>query len=225
VLHGHWLREYGIDGSYEKIAIEPGTFSQRIAELRDAGYRGVNVTVPYKEEALSLAQQPDQAAKVAGAANLLVFKPDGNRGAKHRQSRLATAWKRNWTAVTKTVGAVGAGGAARGAALACRLRRSAKVRYSTAKATARQLGRACGCICRTQSLEPGTLEDWPLCAMPAWLSIPPSAGWAHPPLGHRSFRAAKRRRGLRHRLQSAGNHVARKTPRPRSSHHRRAWAC
>ena len=26
VLHGYWLKQYGIDGSYEKIAIEPGTF-------------------------------------------------------------------------------------------------------------------------------------------------------------------------------------------------------
>src|ERR1700761_8752786 len=73
VLHGHWLREYGIDGSYEKIAIEPGTFPQRIAELRDAGYRGVNVTVPYKEEAFALAQSRHSVAEICGAANLLVF--------------------------------------------------------------------------------------------------------------------------------------------------------
>src|ERR1700761_5042075 len=76
VLHGHWLREYSIDGTYEKIAIEPGTFPQRIAELRAAGYRGVNVTVPFKEEAFALAPQKQNAAIICGAANLLIFGND-----------------------------------------------------------------------------------------------------------------------------------------------------
>ena len=36
VLHGHWLNHHGIDGTYEKIAIEPGNFAARVAELRAA---------------------------------------------------------------------------------------------------------------------------------------------------------------------------------------------
>lgn len=115
-LHGHWLREYGIDGAYEKIAIEPGTFAARIAKLRASGYRGVNVTVPYKEEAFALAQVKQHAATVCGAANLLVF--DGEIGGNNTdafgfsdsvEEVLGKGWLRD-----KNVVMLGAGGAARG---------------------------------------------------------------------------------------------------------------
>jgi shikimate dehydrogenase len=115
VLHSHWLKQYGIDGSYEKIAIEPGTFAARIEELRAAGYRGVNVTVPYKEEAFALAQKKESAATICGAANLLLFGDEisGNNTdafglANSVEEVLGKGWLR-W----KNVVMLGAGGAGR----------------------------------------------------------------------------------------------------------------
>src|SRR5262249_13659349 len=77
VLHGHWLEAYGIDGAMIPLAAKTEDFSAIIDGVRRAGFQGVNVTVPHKEAAFALANHPDLAAKVAGAANLLVFLPDG----------------------------------------------------------------------------------------------------------------------------------------------------
>ena len=76
VLHGYWLERYCIEGGYFKIPAAPEEFAATVARLRSEGYAGVNVTVPHKEAAFALAQETDAAAKVAGAANLLVFHDD-----------------------------------------------------------------------------------------------------------------------------------------------------
>jgi shikimate dehydrogenase len=122
VLHGHWLREYGIDGSYEKIAIEPGTFRQRIAYLRAAGYRGVNVTVPFKEEAHRIADFRSTAAMITGAVNLLVFHENGSTEGKNTDAFGLSASLAESLGEDALVGKIavifGTGGAARAAALA-----------------------------------------------------------------------------------------------------------
>lgn len=122
VLHGHWLREYGIDGSYEKIAIQPGTFPQRIAELRAIGFRGLNVTAPFKEEAHRIADFRDTAAMVTGAVNLLVFHDNGLAEGKNTDAfGLAASLAKSLgddALVGKIAVILGAGGAARAAALA-----------------------------------------------------------------------------------------------------------
>lgn len=41
------------------------------------GYRGVNVTFPWKETAVTLADRPSEGARMVGAANTLVFEKDG----------------------------------------------------------------------------------------------------------------------------------------------------
>ena len=80
VLHGYWLKQLGIVGAYDKIPARPEEFSDVIARLRADGYTGVNVTVPHKEAAFSLADENDDAAKLAGASNLLVFGVDHVQG-------------------------------------------------------------------------------------------------------------------------------------------------
>ena len=122
VLHGYWLRECAINGSYEKIAIEPGTFPKRIVELRAAGYRGVNVTVPFKEEAHRIADFHNTAAMITGAVNLLVFHENGLTEGKNTDAfglSASLAESLGEHALTgKTAVILGAGGAARAAALA-----------------------------------------------------------------------------------------------------------
>ena len=72
-LHGHWLRRYGIDGHYVPIALAPQDFAAGLRALPRLGFRGVNVTIPHKEAALSLASTASDAAAAAGAANTLTF--------------------------------------------------------------------------------------------------------------------------------------------------------
>lgn len=62
-----WLRRYGIDGAYVPLAVRPEHLAQALAALPKLGFRGVNVTVPHKEQALSLVHQASPAALRASA--------------------------------------------------------------------------------------------------------------------------------------------------------------
>jgi shikimate dehydrogenase len=66
----------GIDDewSYGAIEMSPQEFPRRIAELPDAGYVGVNVTVPHKQAALAICDDASEVAREIGAANTLSFR-------------------------------------------------------------------------------------------------------------------------------------------------------
>ncbi len=70
-IHGYWLNRYGIDGSYTKEAVQPGRLEGFLRLLATNGYRGCNVTIPYKEEAIHLVDEADATASAIGAANTL----------------------------------------------------------------------------------------------------------------------------------------------------------
>ena len=56
---------------------EEGAFPALIEQLRQAGYLGVNVTVPFKKQAYALADKADALSRLCGAANTLVFAGGG----------------------------------------------------------------------------------------------------------------------------------------------------
>jgi shikimate dehydrogenase len=74
-LHGHWLRRYGIEGYYIPIGLKPQDFEAGMRALPKLGFRGVNVTIPYKELVLSMASSVSDRASLIGAANTIVFRP------------------------------------------------------------------------------------------------------------------------------------------------------
>lgn len=67
------LAEAGIAGTYEAIRIAAGDGARGIDDLRAAGYTGLNVTTPLKEEAYAYVDVLDVAARAAGAVNTIVF--------------------------------------------------------------------------------------------------------------------------------------------------------
>jgi shikimate dehydrogenase len=75
-LHGHWLRRHGIAGHYVPMAVAPADLAAAFAALPKLGFRGVNVTIPHKEQALALADAASDAARRIGAANTITFLPD-----------------------------------------------------------------------------------------------------------------------------------------------------
>ena len=119
-IHRHWLDTYGIDGDYTAYAAEPGTFIQCISTLRKAGFRGVNVTVPYKEEAYALATIRNETALAASAANLLIFNDRDIEARNTDVFGLAASLEENLGADAlkgKIATLLGTGGAARAALL------------------------------------------------------------------------------------------------------------
>lgn len=73
IIHGYWLKQLGIAGSYEKQAVEPENLAAFLSGLSASGYVGCNVTIPHKEAAYGLSQ-PDEIAKRLKSANTLYLK-------------------------------------------------------------------------------------------------------------------------------------------------------
>jgi shikimate dehydrogenase len=75
-IHERFARQTHQRISYERIEIPLDGFEDRALALRDAGYRGLNVTVPFKVDAAKLADDLMPRARLAGAVNTLKFEGD-----------------------------------------------------------------------------------------------------------------------------------------------------
>ncbi|MGO4437217.1 shikimate dehydrogenase [Rhizobium sp. RAF56] len=117
MIHGYWLKKYGLNGSYEAREVAVDDFPAFIARLKDgsSGFVGGNVTIPHKESAFRLADRPDELSEEIGASNTL-WMTDGLLQATNTDGRGFTAnldarrsgWERAERAVI-----LGAGGASR----------------------------------------------------------------------------------------------------------------
>ena len=116
LIHGYWISQHKINGSYEAIALSPDNFVSGIRELVAQGYRGCNVTIPHKEAALRLADSISDRTRAIGAANTLVFK-DGQIIADNTDGigfiNNLKQGAPSWNAESGAAVVLGAGGAAR----------------------------------------------------------------------------------------------------------------
>ena len=116
LIHGHWLRHYGLAGSYEKIAVAPDGLAAFVGSLRNAGFVGGNVTLPHKIGVMALADAVDDDARAIGAANTLWFESGrlhaGNTDVGGYLASL-DAEAPEWDAQGGSAVVIGAGGAAR----------------------------------------------------------------------------------------------------------------
>lgn len=121
-LHGAWIAAAGLDAAYVPLRVGTEAFRPLMQSLRGGVLRGVNVTVPHKQDALAIADESDLLARRSGAANVLIFHADGRIEARNTDApgllyAFATqAPELNLTAAPVVV--IGAGGAARGACAA-----------------------------------------------------------------------------------------------------------
>lgn len=62
---------------YQLLPVPPELFAETVRALGPAGFGGANVTIPHKEAALALADEPTGRAAAIGSANTLTFRADG----------------------------------------------------------------------------------------------------------------------------------------------------
>ena len=115
MLHGFWLKQYSIEGSYDALGVEPENFEQFLKGLPNSEFMGGNVTIPHKETAFANVDQLDDAAKAIGAVNTLWLEDGklcgGNTdayGFSANMDQFAPEWREGKKAIV-----LGAGGAAR----------------------------------------------------------------------------------------------------------------
>ena len=72
-IHGFWLEELGISADYRRAQIGRGTLGDYLDRRRtDPLWRGSNVTMPLKLDALTLADEASDPALATGAANIIL---------------------------------------------------------------------------------------------------------------------------------------------------------
>ncbi|CAN7475010.1 shikimate dehydrogenase [Phenylobacterium sp. LjRoot225] len=122
IIHNAWIEAAGLDAVYVPFSPCGDDFIRFAAGLRGGVIRGLNVTLPFKEAALSISDEVSERAERAGAVNLLVFDDDGRiTGDNVDGLGLLGAFEAQTPDFDPKQGPVviiGAGGAARGAAAA-----------------------------------------------------------------------------------------------------------
>jgi shikimate dehydrogenase len=118
-IHAIFASQTGQDLTYEKCLAPLDGFGASVDQLIAAGYKGANVTVPFKLEAAALAGTLSERARAAGAVNTLSFSDAGIGGDNTDGAGLVNDIVRNaGVAIAgRRVLLLGAGGAARGALL------------------------------------------------------------------------------------------------------------
>jgi shikimate dehydrogenase len=121
LIHGTWLAEHGLDGSYERIDVAPADLPAFVTRFREGEFVGGNVTVPHKEAIAALIDEVSDTARAMGAINTLWreggrIRGDNTDAAGFLGHLDATApgWDRRAPAAL----VIGAGGAARAVAYA-----------------------------------------------------------------------------------------------------------
>lgn len=116
-LFRHWLRTHGVRGHYIPMEIAQEDLEQVLRTLPKMGFVGLNVTIPHKEAVLGLADLITDRATLIGAANTLIFRPDGRIHADNTDGygfmENLRAGAPDWDPKSGPAVVLGAGGASR----------------------------------------------------------------------------------------------------------------
>ena len=130
LIHGTWLAEHGIDGSYEAIDVTPGELPGFFERLRSGEFAGGNITIPHKEAVFALCDSVDLLATTIGAVNTLVVREGKVHGTNTDYLGFLgnlDAGAPGWSDGPNDALIIGAGGAARAVLVALRRRDGGKV--------------------------------------------------------------------------------------------------
>jgi shikimate dehydrogenase len=143
-MHNAALHAVGLEGwRYQLLPIPPALFAGTALALPEAGFRGVNVTIPHKRAALALATAPTPRARALGAANTLLFEADEIVADNTDAPGLIEALPFGPAGITALV--LGAGGSARAVVWALLNAGAAEVRvWNRTPAGARELSAQLG---------------------------------------------------------------------------------
>jgi shikimate dehydrogenase len=74
LIHSYWLKKLKIQGSYDRVAVEPNDLQSFLKNLAADGYAGCNVTLPHKEAALKAVDHLEDNVKSIGALNTIYIR-------------------------------------------------------------------------------------------------------------------------------------------------------
>ncbi|HTQ77848.1 MAG TPA: shikimate dehydrogenase [Burkholderiales bacterium] len=115
-IHAEFARQTGDAVEYGAIEAPLGGFAAAVGAFRAAGGRGLNVTLPFKQEAFRYCRDATARARAAAAVNTLSFAGEAVSGDNTDGAGLVTDLESNlgFAIAGRRVLLLGAGGAARG---------------------------------------------------------------------------------------------------------------
>lgn len=116
-IHRQFAQSLGLELQYDRVLAPLTGFKEVVTKFQTEGGAGLNITLPFKEQAFQLATLTTARARAAGAANTLHFK-DGEIYADNTDGiGLVRDITRNldFSLTNKSILILGAGGAVRGA--------------------------------------------------------------------------------------------------------------
>lgn len=78
MMHNYWFRQHELAGTYVPLAIKPEGLSAALKALHPLGFAGCNLTIPHKQQAMTIVDEVDAVAKRIGAISCVVVRPDGS---------------------------------------------------------------------------------------------------------------------------------------------------
>jgi shikimate dehydrogenase len=119
LIHAEFSRQTGQDIFYEAIIAPLDAFAVTVATFRQRGGKGMNVTIPFKQEACKISSRLTERAQIAQAVNTLAFTAEEILGDNTDGAGLVRDIVVNleFPLAVKRVLLMGAGGAARGVVL------------------------------------------------------------------------------------------------------------
>jgi len=117
LMHNFYAGETGLDLAYLPFLVQPEQVEAAVRGAFALNIKGLNVTVPHKQEVLPYLAGLDEAAFVIGAVNTLVRTKEGYQGYNTDAAGLHRAMQEEEVTITgRTCILLGAGGAAKAAA-------------------------------------------------------------------------------------------------------------
>jgi len=77
-IHAYFAQQVKEQIIYEHLFSPVDEFVKTVTEFRQGNGKGLNVTMPFKQEAFELADELSEHAKSAKAVNTLIFREDGS---------------------------------------------------------------------------------------------------------------------------------------------------
>src|SRR5258707_2195204 len=78
MLHNYWFKRHALSGTYVPLAIRPEGLAAALRALHPLGFAGCNLTIPHKQQAMTIVDEVDAVATRIGAISCVVVRPDGS---------------------------------------------------------------------------------------------------------------------------------------------------
>ena len=117
LMHNTWMAQQDLAGTYVPLGIRPGGLEAALRALHPLGFAGCNLTIPHKQEAMTIVDEVDDVARKIGAISCVAVRSDGSLfGTNNDWLGFLGSLKQfdpDWRAEAGPVAVIGAGGGSR----------------------------------------------------------------------------------------------------------------